>query len=166
MDALQKLGIDGWSVVLYVLNTALLVAILTKLLYKPILRFLDERQETIRRNLTEVEELRRSFELETKKQEAAAQAEAKRMRTDLAAMKAEAETNARVLLEEATARRDALLKETTAQIDAAKRRLMQDAEKDIQARIERVVLHVLRKKVPQEAVQASVTSAWEELGSK
>lgn len=166
MDALQKLGIDGWSVVLYALNTFLLIAVLTKLLYKPILKFLDERRETIRRNLTEVETLRKTFEEETRKQDAASKEAAKQLRQELAAMKAEAETKAQAVLAQATQERDALLDKARAEVDAAKARILQDAEQDIQSRIERVVMHVLQTKLPQETVHTSVQSAWKDLATK
>lgn len=161
MDALQKLGIDGWSVVLYALNTLLLVAILTKLLYKPILQFLDERRDTIRRNLSEAELLRKSFQEEAQKQKASALEETKRLRAELASLKAQAETEAKTLLEEATARREAMLAEAMAQTEAIKARVMEDAEQAMRERIERVVLQVLEKGLPQDVVRASVQTAWD-----
>ncbi|MDQ5919615.1 MAG: synthase subunit b [Patescibacteria group bacterium] len=161
MDALQKLGIDGWSIVLYALNTLLLVGILTKLLYKPVLQFLDERRDTIRRNLSEAELLRKSFQEEAQKQKASALEETKRLRAELASLKAEAETEAKTLLEEATARREAMLAEALAQTEAIKARVMQDTEQAIRERIERVVLQVLEKGLPQDVVRASVQTAWD-----
>lgn len=160
MDALQKLGIDGWSVVLYALNTFLLVAILTKLLYKPVLHFLDERRDTIRRNLSESEILRKTFQEEANKQKAAALEETKRLRLELAAMKNEAESQAKILLEEATARREAMLAEATAQAEQMRTNLIADTEQAIRDRIERIVLHVLQHHVPKETVRASIQSVW------
>ncbi len=160
MDALQKLGIDGWSVVLYALNTFLLVAILTKLLYKPVLHFLDERRDTIRRNLSESEILRKTFQEEANKQKAAALEETKRLRLELAAMKSEAESQAKILLEEATARREAMLAEATAQAEQMRTNLIADTEQAIRDRIERIVLHVLQHHVPKETVRASIQSVW------
>lgn len=160
MDALQKLGIDGWSVVLYALNTFLLIAILTKLLYKPVLRFLDERRNTIRRNLNEVETLRKTFEEETQRQERESKEASKTLHQQLANMKAEAEANAQALIADATKTREALLETTRAEVAAEKANIMKSAEKDIQQRIEKVVLQVLQGNVPRKIVQTSVQTAW------
>jgi F-type H+-transporting ATPase subunit b len=166
MDALQKLGIDGWSVVLYVVNTLLLVVILSKLLYKPILRFLDERRETIRRNLTEVEHLRKTFEAETERQRLESQEATKQLHATLAAMKLEAETKAQTLITEAEKRRDSLIEEARAQVDASKARLIQDVESDIQLRITQIVSHILEERIPKEVVQSSVQGAWKDFETK
>lgn len=166
MDALLKLGIDGWSVVLYSLNTLLLVAVLTKLLYKPVLRLLDERRETIRRKLTEVETLRRTFEEETLRQKAASEETAAKLRQELAAIKADAASKAEALLSQAAQEREELLARTKAEVDLAKARILQEAEGEIRRTIERIVLHTLRTKIPPEMVEASVQSAWNDLSAR
>ena len=165
MDALQKLGIDWWSVVLYALNTFLLVAILTRLLYKPVLHFLDERRDTIRRNLSEAEMLRKTFQEEATKQKASAFEETKHLRLELTTMKHEAEAQAKTLLEEAQARREALLAEATEQTEQMRANLIADTEQAIRERIERIVLHVLQHHVPKETVRASIQSVWNDEAS-
>ena len=51
MDGLSKLGINLGHVVFYLVNTGLLLTVLTYVLYKPILRFLDKRRDQIRRSV-------------------------------------------------------------------------------------------------------------------
>ena len=48
MDALQKLGIDGWSLVLYLVNYGILFFVLGKYVYKPLAKAMDARSEKIR----------------------------------------------------------------------------------------------------------------------
>ena len=45
MDQLSNLGIDPWNMLLYLANTGVLLVILTYFLYKPILKFIDERRK-------------------------------------------------------------------------------------------------------------------------
>ncbi len=58
MDILASLGINPIAVIWHTVNFLLLLLILQRFLYKPILRMLDERSNRIRENLTHAEQVR------------------------------------------------------------------------------------------------------------
>ena len=60
MEALSKLGIDFKVMIAQIINFGILIAVLTKLLYKPILHALDQRRKRIE------ESLKMATEIETK----------------------------------------------------------------------------------------------------
>lgn len=62
MELLSKLGVD-WSLLLaQIANFAILMGILTGLVYRPLLKLLDERRERIRKAMEEVAKIERQSE--------------------------------------------------------------------------------------------------------
>ncbi len=165
MEALQKLGIDGWSVLLYLVNIGFLLFVLTRLLYRPLLKFMDERRATIKNNLHETEQLRARFEEQGKKQAKETKALLAQMQAEVTAAKAQAEKQAKVLMAEADARRDQILEEARRQADETKKGILKEAETETQKRIEQTILHVLKNKIPTDIVKSSVQAAWKDLYS-
>lgn len=79
MEALSKLGIDFKVLIAQIINFGILMAVLAKLLYRPILKALDQRRKRIEESLNKAEEIdRQSAETEerVKKKLGAAKAEA------------------------------------------------------------------------------------------
>ena len=68
MELLQKLGIDWRLLIAQLVNFSILVIILYKLLYKPVLKVLNDRKEKIEQGLKDAkslgEELERTKELQ------------------------------------------------------------------------------------------------------
>lgn len=160
MDALQNLGIDVWSLVLYLVNFGLLAAVLTYFLYKPLLRTLDTRRETVKKNLEEAEELRRTLTEEREKRVSEARLIAADAAKELATIRADAEAKSRALMEEAERKREQLIAEAVADIAARKRVMVGEVEEELLERIEAVATAVLRDKVPSDVVRESVHESW------
>lgn len=55
MDVLKTLGIDGWSLLWHTINFIVLIALLTKFLYRPVVGLLDERTRRIEESLAAAE---------------------------------------------------------------------------------------------------------------
>ncbi len=163
MEALKSLGIDPWAIVLYLVNFGLLLAILTKFLYKPVLKFLDERRETVRNNLEEADKLRVALSEERAKRAEEVKASSAEASRQIAAVKAEAEAKSRVLLAEAEERREKLMAEAEADIEDRKRKLVGQVEGELLKRVEAVTMRVLQEKVPEKVVADSVSEAWKAL---
>lgn len=163
MDALARLGIDGWSILLYLVNFGLLAAVLTKFLYKPVLKFVDERREQVRRSIEEAEELKRRFEEETKRREEEARLMSSEMQREIRTSREQAELRAKQLVAEAERSREEMLSEAQKQAAEMKKNIRKEAEADVLKRIEAVAMAVLRYKVPQEVVRDSVKDAWSAL---
>lgn len=163
MEAFSRLGIDGWSMLLYLVNIGLLLGLLTKLLYKPLLRVMDERRDTIEKQLKETEHLRKTFEVESKKQAKETKELVLKMQAEVMTAKSQAEARAKELMAEADAERERLLDAARAEAEQMKQGVLKAAEKETQKRIEQTILHVLQNKLPKEVVQESVKAAWKEL---
>lgn len=58
MELFEKLGIDPVILIAQIINFLVLVFLLTKFLYKPILKVLDERQKKIKKGLEEAERIK------------------------------------------------------------------------------------------------------------
>lgn len=165
MEALQKLGIDGWSLLLYFVNTGILIAILSRLLYRPLLRFLDERRETIKKNLHETDVLRKKFESEMEKQQSETKHLLQRMQSEVATAKTQAEARAKELMAEADRRREEMLEQARREVEETKAGLLKEVEKETQRRIEETILHVLKNKIPADVVREGVRASWKELNA-
>lgn len=55
MEKLLNLGIDPWSILVYLLNTGVVLTVLTYLLYKPMLKFIDQRRQQILNNIDQAQ---------------------------------------------------------------------------------------------------------------
>lgn len=166
MEALSSLGIDINGLILHLVNFGILLAILLKFFYKPIMTFIDERRDTIRQNLEEAETLRKKFATVNDAREAEKERTVREMQKELAEAKSFAETKSRELIAEAETRKEELIDEARVVIEEMKNRLQKEVEADVKARMEKVILHVLANDVPEETVKKSVESAWSELEAK
>ena len=165
MEGLAKLGIDPLSILLYLLNTGLLLVVLIYVLYKPILRYLDERRNQIRSSVEEAQLLK--VELDKKSVEAAeaskkAEETLKREMENL--RKFTEEKRAELTAEMESARNEMLAKADT-DITRRHNELMKEAEQATMDLIKKVVLHIVQNKVPEEVVEASIKDSWKQFNT-
>ncbi len=124
MELLTRLGIDWRLLIAQLINFLILVLVLYKFLYKPVLKMLDGRKEKIEKGLRDAEQL--GAELEKTKELQAAEIQ-------------KAKQEARGIVEEAEKRAEAAGAETKAKtkleveklITAAKNQMIQEKEKMI-----------------------------------
>lgn len=162
MEGLANLGISLESVVIYILNYGLLLAVLTYLLYDPIVKFTDKRRETIKGQLEEASLIKEEFasQLESLKSdkldaEKTLQKEIESLRTYVADKKKE-------LISEMEAERKSMLEKAQLEIAEAKEHMISEVEKDLQKKMSQIILEVISNKVPKEVITESVTEAWSE----
>ena len=167
MEALQRLGIDGASIIFYLVNYGVLFFILNKFVIRPLTKKMDERSSQIRTNLQEAEQLRIDFQTEMARKTAEASNRDQRLSLELAAIRENAEQQAQRLMKEAEKQREQLLTKTNEDISAMKDRLLSDIEQDLLGRIEKIVRHVLTEAGSDEKmVASSVKTAWDKLQQK
>ena len=87
MEALQKLGIDGASILFYLVNYGVLFFILNKFVIRPLTKTMDERSNQIRTNLQEAEQLRIDFQTEMARKTAEASDRDQQLNHDLTAIR-------------------------------------------------------------------------------
>lgn len=146
MELLSTLGIDWKLLVTQLINFLVLIGVMTVLVYKPILRMLDERRERVR---TAMEDAKR-VEAQAK--------ELEKIRTDhlkkvdqqagqiLEQVKRQAEDAKRDILDGAQKEATALLAKAREQLDAERSKLVSDLQKSLSG----VVVNLAAKIVERE----------------
>ncbi len=162
-ETLGKLGIDLWGVVLYLVNFGVLFFLLKRFLLKPLMAAVDKRRETIRENVAEAERLRSAFQEEAGRMRKESEDQLRSLQERYESVTAVAKKDAEQLLADAERKRTAMLAETAERVESMKASAIADAEKEIVARMERVIKAVLRDDVPNTVVRKSVEDGWKEL---
>lgn len=160
MDGLLKLGIDPWAILTYVVNTGVLLAVLTYVLYKPLMKFLDQRRDQIISSVDEARLLKEQLDVKS----AETQAAQTKFEADL---KKETE-NLRKFLEERrvdldkemSAARTEMLQKAQTEIDHKQAEMIKDVEAALLTLMKKIILDIVQNKVPEEVVQASIHDSW------
>lgn len=161
MESFAKIGVDGWSVVLYLINYGLLFAILGWFLYKPIRKAMDSRKDTIQKSMRSAETLQSEMEAMMKEQTLARETSLAEMQAEKKALEKMLEEKRQTLLAEMEQERTTLLQQTHDQIDQEKDRVMHDVETRIVELVKKALFSVLSYHVPENVVQESVKKAWD-----
>lgn len=134
-----ELGINPTYLAFQIINFLLLVFLLHRLLYRPVLNMLDQRRERIREG-----------------QEAAerAQAEAEQLRQDYEQQLEESRAHARKIMDDAAAAAERLRDESVANAQQEAQRILDRGREELRAEIEQA-----RRELRQEIASLSVTVA-------
>lgn len=162
MESLARLGIDFGSLLLYAVNFGLVVLIVAKYLTKPLMKVLDERSHQIKKNIEEAEELRsamteqrQAMEREKAAMQAQLHDELSVSRKEIEAMRKEAEA----LIE---AKKAKMMEEMKTIIQSEKQNLIKNTEAEVLKLMQKIVLHVVSNKVPEDVIKGSVDAAWKQ----
>jgi len=160
MDGLLKLGIDPWHILTYVVNTGVLLAVLTYVLYKPLMKFLDARRDQIAASVDEARLLKEQLDAksaEAQQAQAKFEAELKKetdnLRQFLQDRRAQLET------EMSTARTE-MMQKAQADIDSKKEEMIKEIEVTLLDLMKKIILDIVQHKVPEDVVQASIKDSW------
>ncbi len=160
MDKLLQLGIDPWSMLLYLANTGVLIAVLTYFFYKPMVKFMDDRRQQIKDSIDEAERLQDEFKAELEKVEAEkAEAEAE-LKKELDRLRRFTEEKRAELTSEMEAARAKMMEKAQAEIDQKKDSLIKEVEADVMKLMTRIILDIVENKVPEDVVEGSIQTAW------
>ncbi len=160
MESLARLGISGWDLLLYAVNFGLVVWLVARYMTKPMLKMLDERRDTIKKNLDEAEELRTQM---AKQQEAMEKQKAEmqaQLAEELSKSRKEIEEKRKAAEAEIDAKKAKMLEEVQAVIAEEKANILRSAEDQALKLMQKVVLHIVSNQIPEEVVQSSVKTAW------
>lgn len=161
MEGLSKLGIDFWSILIYILNTGLLLFVLTFVLYKPILKFLDERRRQIKSSVEEAQNLKEELNKKSAEVHEAMQKAEMKLKQEMENLRKYTEEKRLELTAEMDKARRELLARAEEEITRRKTEILQDAEQAMLQLIKKIVLHIVKNKVPEEVVEDSIKSAWQ-----
>jgi F-type H+-transporting ATPase subunit b len=164
MDALQKLGIDGWSVLLYLVNYGILFFVLGRFVYRPLVKAMDDRSKSIKSNLDEAERIKRDFQIEMERRSKENEEFIRAMQLELMHARAEADAKSKALIADAEAKREELITQAFADVESMKRRVVSDVEQVLVGKIEKIALAAMgRDAVSDRVLSESVKRAWDEI---
>lgn len=161
-DLFSKLGIDGQLLTAQLINFAILIIILRKLLYRPMLDMFQKRKNTISRSLKEAKKIEEDFKnlehvREMEMREARVQSKALMSKTTIAAE----EQKARILAEAKSAS-EKIANEAKSIIRLQKERMLKDLEKEAGSMAVLMVEKFFKKnmtKEEQEKIAKDIVSA-------
>jgi F-type H+-transporting ATPase subunit b len=163
MEALQKLGIDGWGLLLYLVNFGVLLVVLERFVFRALLKYIDERRDRIATNVNAAEEMRATLEVEREKEIALRKERESEIDDRLRAVKQVARDEAKKLLTDAETQRELMLNQARSAADQTVDGAMDEAQAQMLERIQAVVMHVLKEEIPEETVKDSVKKSWSKL---
>ncbi len=160
MENLAKLGIDVWSILLYMINTGVIMIALFYLLYKPLLKFFDERRKLIADSIHEAKNLREEFAHKLKQSQEEKKRSEAELRKELEAMHRHIETKRKELMAEMEEERTKIMQKAHAEIEKKKTSIIKDAEKEVMQMMTRIILNIVQNKVPEKVIEDSIAEAW------
>lgn len=143
MDALTSLGIDWKLLVAQIVNFLILLFLLKKFLYQPILKMLGERKQKIDKGLKDSEEAEKRLaetEIKTKDLIAKASQEAQKIVNET---RKEVEKNSVVILDHAKQKSDEIVAKAKEQAEAEKEKIVNSAKSELAAIVELSVEKIL-----------------------
>lgn len=162
MEAFAKLGINWMSVVTYIINIGVLILVLTYVLYKPLLKFLDERRKQITDSIHEAEVLRREFSKQMAENEATQKSTEHKLREEMDNLRKFTEEKRAQLISEMEAARSEMMIKSEAEIEKKKAGLIKDAEQQILNTMKKIILDIVQHKIPENVIQESIKEGWKQ----
>lgn len=161
MDKLASLGIDPWGMLLYLLGTGVVLVALTYYLYKPIIKFVDERRKQIKDSIDEARNLQATFTKQLEESELKRQETEQELKTELEKLHKFTEQKKAELISEMEEARGNMMQKAQKEIDERKANLIKEAEKEILNLMSKIILNIVENKVPANVIEESVQSAWQ-----
>jgi len=117
-------GVDGWKLLFQIINFLLLLYLLNRFLFKPVLKLMDERESRIRKGLEDAEAAARDRELALAEREAALDEARKEAQAMIARATKIADDSRAEILAEAKAQAEKVTSRAREEITAEKERAM------------------------------------------
>lgn len=158
-EGLIKLGIDWKGILMYVVNFGVILYLLSKFLYKPLLKFLDERKAVVENTLRSAEEQKREFEtvLEQKK------GDSEKMFQEITEAKKNIDAERRKILQKAEEERLKILETARKEALLIQEEVMSQTEDELINRITKVIDAGMRNKVSSQNIQLAIKEVWRDI---
>lgn len=154
---MEQLGIQPWGIIWQVVNFLVLLYLLKRFLYAPVLRMLDERRKKIEDGLQSAKRMEETLQKSEKKQQevlVAAREEGKKLIDD--AKKAARRTEEE-LIQKAHQEAEAIIQKSHQEIAAERKQMQEQLQKEsvdlAMQMLEKVLTQVLSEKEQQEIIE-------------
>lgn len=157
---MEALGIDFKTIIIQIINFGLLVFVLNKFLYKPVLKAIKAKKDEIAEISKQKEELDKQADLMSKKQADLVKNAQKQKAETLKGAKITASTLQKETLEKAQKEAKAILAKAKKEVEAEKAKLNKEYEKQVLEAAFAIAEKVIGKNVDKKDVE----KAYKELG--
>jgi F-type H+-transporting ATPase subunit b len=161
MEALSLLGIDPWSVLVYMVNFGLILFVVWKFFTNPIIATLDKRKNQIENNIKEADKLKNELSKQKEIMEKEKEELKQRMESEIVSLKKNLENKRKEAEAEIDLRRAKMLEEVKKTITEEKAAIKNDIKDEILEIVQKMVLYIVSNKMPKDIVSASVKEAWD-----
>lgn len=145
MELIGTLGINGGMMLAQAINYGILLFVLTFLLYKPVLKILDERRERVQKSVEDARHISQQLkDMEKQRAQAMKELDAKASAI-LADTKKQAESAKADLLKSAHAESDSLLKRGREQLEDERRKMIADLEQNVASLSVKLAAKILQR---------------------
>jgi len=163
MKIFEQFGINPLILLAQIVNFAILLFLLKRFLYKPILKILEERKEKVATSLKNAEEIEKRLESTKAEQEAILDKARSEASAFLNETKKEAKELSETMLTETKKSVSEMLEKTQKQIRAEKEQMIIEAKSDLADLVIRAASTVTKKNMDQETNRKMVKETLEEL---
>jgi len=163
MEALHTLGIDFKVMLAQIINFGILIAVLTKLLYKPILGMLEQRRKRIEESLKKADEIDKKMAL-MEEETGHRRDQAKKEATEIIGeAKSTAEKDREKILVSATAESDRVKAAGREQIELERQTMLDETKKRVGKLALLLVTRSLKQDMGEEFYERNINMALKEI---
>ncbi len=150
MEILHTLGIDWQLLLAQIVNFGIVLVVLTKFVYKPLLKAIDARRDAIKKSIEEAEEIgRQKLQMEQTRKEALAKAD-EDAGIIVEKAKTEAETLRASILASAQAQADQILEKGKKQLQDERSHVFHDVQEVMAGSIIKLTEEIIRREFTKE----------------
>lgn len=161
MEALNNLGIDLWSILLYTVNMGILLFIIGKYVVPKVLHYLDERRSQILNNLTEADLLKTEMEKQQEAMRKEREEMSQTIQQELAETRKTLEAKRKEAEAEIEAKKAKMLEDVQAIIAQEKAGLIHAVQKEMLVTVQKMITYIVSNEIPPETIKNSVAKSWE-----
>ncbi len=165
MEILKTLGINWTTLVAQMVNFGILLAALMFLLYRPIMRLLDERRERIEKSMNDAKKISEQVKQMEQSQAKAMKDMDAKASAILAEAKKQAEASKAQILAVAQSETDAFVKKGREQLENDRRSMVADLEKSVAALTVKLAGKVLQREFTDTDQKRMLTSLEKDIPS-
>ncbi|MCF7919340.1 MAG: F0F1 ATP synthase subunit B [Candidatus Cloacimonetes bacterium] len=151
-----------YSLIIVILNFVLLLIVLNKLLFKPMKKFLSDRQQEVKKEMTDARINREEAVKLLKQRDEELKSSSEEIRNLTKQAKREAEKNSEEILKEAKARERAIVKESEEMIELRKSEAVKEIEADVINLVSELTGKIIGKKIDSDTDKKLIDSLMKE----
>ena len=160
MEGLAKLGLDLKGIVFYIVNFGVVLWVIGKFAFKPLIAWVDKRRNEIDSNLKAASEIQTKLQAEMAEREADHKRNIEKLREEFEQSDKQAKEQARALIASAEAERQRILANAKTEAESLKSQFQEGIEKELLAKVTKVVTASLRSGVTPETAAIIVANTW------